>query len=893
MASRNVAQRRQTSYDGAPDTRRKQRSHPASGETDGLMGSIIRRKTVTSLPLGAQSEFWGNQEPAHPASAQVLSAPSSPKPNRRETRTPSFVGSILRRKQVSLDLLSQDQANFFAPVPAFDAEEKLAPAPEDFPIDDIQEYEEYVHPEERLDTPEVKLFRPLRFAPFSGDRSGGHGGHGGGHGAAPGTDASPAEPDEATIMAVERQVEHNETLKLQLHTLYEKMDAQHDSEFMQDLRATQEGIDADTILLQDKILHKKAHASERVSIIDEETEGDGDIDEDGEIDKLIEDEYEYKGDIIRATKSDYYWTGLLGVIMLAFTIMLCVWDTHLDESALIRSPVGYACATPCLTQTFFEEGHNTFKTGQVIELIMHLDPNHDTESHAVVEIVGVDSGAVKAVVEFGPANEEERTTEDEQISVDFDNPGEEHIIQVVSTNTNTTLTFTLHAVTLSSLAEYSVIIAAIVLVSVYILILLEVIHRTLIAIFGSMVALFFLFLIHGGNTVSIASVMLFMEWSTLGLLFGMMIIVGELSHTGIFEYFAVRLLMSSKGSFRRLMLLLCGLTAVASAFLDNVTTMLLVAPVTIDMCKILDVDPRPYLIGEVILSNVGGTATLIGDPPNIIIGTSIESIDFVDFIINIAPCVFFFLIPVSLAMILWLYNYYFTAFSMPELDTTKLKKTYPIYDQPRLLITGTVAFFVILLFFLHPVHHKDTAWIALIGALLTITFTNPHDVQDALRNHIEWDTLLFFAGLFVLVEACAELGLLDAIGDMLGDLISAQPESSQLPFAITLIMWVSAIASAFIDNIPWTATMIPIIKILAEELPTLPIETLAWALSLGACLGGNGTLLGASANIVTAGIATNKGYNVSFLNFLYPGFLIMLVTVAISNLYMLVVYVWI
>jgi Na+/H+ antiporter NhaD/arsenite permease-like protein len=611
------------------------------------------------------------------------------------------------------------------------------------------------------------------------------------------------------------------------------------------------------------------------------------------MDKLIEDEYEYEGDIIRATKRDYYWTALLGVIMLGFTIMLCVWDTHLDESALIRSPVGYACATPCLNQTFFEEGHNTFKAGQVIELIMHLDPNHDTESQAIVEIVGIDSGAVKAVVKFGPANEEVRTTEDEQISVDFDNPGEEHVLQVVSTNANTTLTFTLHAATLSSLAEHSVIIAAVVLVSVYILILLEVIHRTLIAIFGSMVALFFLFLIHGGDTISIASVMLFMEWSTLGLLFGMMIIVGELSHTGIFEYFAVRLLMSSKGSFRRLVLLLCGLTAVASAFLDNVTTMLLVAPVTIDMCKILDVDPRPYLIGEVILSNVGGTATLIGDPPNIIIGTSIESIDFVDFIINIAPCVFFFLIPVSLAMVLWLYNYYFTAFTMPELDTTKLKKTYPIYDEPRLLITGTVAFFVILLFFLHPIHHKDTAWIALIGALLTITFTNPHDVQDALRNHIEWDTLLFFAGLFVLVEACAELGLLDAIGDMLSDLISAQPEESQLPFAITLIMWVSAIASAFIDNIPWTATMIPIIKILAEELPTLPIETLAWALSLGACLGGNGTLLGASANIVTAGIATNKGYNVSFLNFLYPGFLIMLVTVAISNLYMVVIYVWI
>jgi Na+/H+ antiporter NhaD/arsenite permease-like protein len=251
-------------------------------------------------------------------------------------------------------------------------------------------------------------------------------------------------------------------------------------------------------------------------------------------------------------------------------------------------------------------------------------------------------------------------------------------------------------------------------------------------------------------------------------------------------------------------------------------------------------------------------------------------------------------VPVSLFLVLNIFKYYLTSEKMATLNVRKFKKTYHVYDEPRLLVAGTSTFFVILMFFLHPVHHKDTAWIALLGAFITIAFTNPHDVQDALRNHVEWDTLLFFAGLFVLVEVCAAMGLLQAIGDALASFIKSQEEDNQLAIAITLILWVSAITSAFLDNIPYTATMIPVVKILADELPdTLPIKVLAWALSFGACLGGNGTLLGASANIVTAGLSTSKGYGISFLNFFYPGMLTMIVTVAVANLYMLVVFVWV
>ena len=236
-----------------------------------------------------------------------------------------------------------------------------------------------------------------------------------------------------------------------------------------------------------------------------------------------------------------------------------------------------------------------FKTGSQVlpppyyESVVHEESHEANATHDIV----YDSNSVRALSSI---------TEDIASASDVPHHGE--------------LTFTLYASTMSPLAEHSVLIAALIMIFVYIFILLEVIHRTLVALFGSFVALFFLFLMHNGHTESIHTIMLHMEWSTLGLLFGMMLLVGELSHTGIFEWCAVRLLVASKGSFNRLMVLLCGLVALSSAFLDNVTTMLLIAPVTIDMCGILGVDPRPYLIGEVLLSNVGGTATMIGDPPN-------------------------------------------------------------------------------------------------------------------------------------------------------------------------------------------------------------------------------------------------------------------------------------
>lgn len=378
--------------------------------------------------------------------------------------------------------------------------------------------------------------------------------------------------------------------------------------------------------------------------------------------------------IIRATRKDYFFTGMLFLVMTALTGVVLGWHTHLDESDSIFGPVGLACKTPCRGDIYDQDyfrGQYSFAPNDVILLIPHIDTTLTEESYLQLMIRGVVSNKTKWTSPddlFGPASiEGERVSTTERVVVDWENPEEPHVIDVISTTGNPQipppyydvgyhvetfengtheasatheddsssahrvlesggdavhvapdvphhgeLTFNLYAATLHPMASSSVLVAGLIMIFVYLFILLEVIHRTLVAIFGSFVALFFFFIMHGGHTESISTLMLHMEWSTLGLLFGMMLLVGELSHTGVFEWCAVRLLIMSKGSFNRLIVLLCGLVALSSAFLDNVTTMLLIAPVTIDMCHILGVDPRPYLIGEVLLSNVGGTATLIG-----------------------------------------------------------------------------------------------------------------------------------------------------------------------------------------------------------------------------------------------------------------------------------------
>jgi len=454
----------------------------------------------------------------------------------------------------------------------------------------------------------------------------------------------------------------------------------------------------------------------------------------------------------------------------------------------------------------------------------------------------------------------------------------------------------------------AVLVGALILLGVYMLIIFELMHRTLAAAVGSLVAVGAL-IYHMEGSLTLGQTANMVDWDTIGLLLGMMVMVGVLSHTGVFEWFAVRAYKKSGGSVWSLVVILCIVTAVLSAFLDNVTTMLLLTPVTIQLAKVLDLPPVPLLIAEVMFSNIGGAATMIGDPPNIIIGNGMseaalsggeydalasQAISFNDFIINLAPGVLMTVIP-TFMFLKWMHRDVFSTHRYRDVE--ELEEKYGIKDASLLKRAGGVLFLVILGFFLHPLLHVPVAWVALIGAVLTLLVTTPHELEEALEK-VEWSTLLFFAGLFVLVHSLDLMGVIKWIGEQVVFTISQFEDSgTQLTVAILLLLWVSAIASAFIDNIPYTATMVPVVLVMAQPIANggelgLALQPLIWALAFGACLGGNGTLIGASANVVTAGMAEEEGYKISFNEFFKTGFPIMIITTAIVTLYCMLVYVW-
>jgi len=447
-----------------------------------------------------------------------------------------------------------------------------------------------------------------------------------------------------------------------------------------------------------------------------------------------------------------------------------------------------------------------------------------------------------------------------------------------------------------------------ILIGVYILIIFETVHRTLAAAVGGIVAMLALNYYDTGDTFSLAEITTMIDWETIGLLLGMMVMVGVLSNTGVFEYFAVLSYKKSGGSIWTLVVILCSVTAVLSAFLDNVTTMLLLTPVTIQLAKVLDIKPIPLLISEVLFSNIGGAATMIGDPPNIMIGSGLSpakieeagyadmaqyGVTFNDFIIEMGPGILMCIVP-SFMLLKW---YYADEFSGSRIrDVAELESKYGIKDPAMLKVAGTILVLVIINFFLHPITHIAVSWIALVGAVVMLLATDRHELEEPL-HHVEWTTLLFFAGLFVLVHSLQYMGVIAFIGEYVERAIAffgsdtGDGQTVRLAAAILIVLWVSAIASAFIDNIPYTATMIPIVLQIADNLGDYLLGPLIWALAFGACLGGNGTLIGASANVVTAGMSEEAGYPISFNEFFKAGFPIMILTTFIVSLYMLLVFI--
>ncbi len=420
-------------------------------------------------------------------------------------------------------------------------------------------------------------------------------------------------------------------------------------------------------------------------------------------------------------------------------------------------------------------------------------------------------------------------------------------------------------------------IAVIIFLVTYAIIITEKINRAVIALLGAILMIGF------GIVDLDAAFTHHIEWGTITLLIGMMILVGITNKTGVFQYAAVKAAKMAGGEPIRILLMLSVLTAVASALLDNVTTVLLVVPVTFSITRILGVNPVPFLISEVLFSNIGGTATLIGDPPNIMIGGANPHLTFNAFLFNLAPVI----IVISAVILYILYLIYRKQMSADEATKQKimnLNENEYITDYPLMKKCLIVLGLTILGFMLHSVLHLDAAVVAIGGAtILMLIGVKEHDMEEVFHS-VEWITIFFFAGLFTLVGGLVDVGIIKNIALAMLDLTEGN-----IPMAGLLILWVSGIASATIDNIPFVATMIPLIQDMGTGLglatDSPEINALWWSLALGACLGGNGTIIGASANVIVAGMAAREGNGFSYMDFLKIGAPITLVTLIIATVY--------
>lgn len=368
------------------------------------------------------------------------------------------------------------------------------------------------------------------------------------------------------------------------------------------------------------------------------------------------------------------------------------------------------------------------------------------------------------------------------------------------------------------------------------------------------------------------------DWDVIFLLLGMMIIVGVLRRTGVFEYVAIWAAKRAKGSPRRVMVLLVLITAVASALLDNVTTVLLIAPVTLLVCDRLDIKPVPFLIAEVFASNIGGAATLIGDPPNIIIGSR-SGLTFNDFLSNLTPIVAIVLLVFTL-IVPRLFRGSFTVDPERVADVMALNEQEAIRDPRLLRKSGVVLLAVFAAFVSHSLIHVEPSVVALLGAgvLVLISRTKPKDYLAG----VEWETLLFFAGLFVMIGALVKTGVIDQLAKL-----AANATGGNALLAVMLILAVSAVLSGVIDNIPYVATMSPLVLALTNDIADpARSDALWWALALGADFGGNMTAIGASANVVMLGIAARAGHPISFWEFTKKGIIVTAVTVLVAAPYL-------
>ncbi|CAH1184847.1 unnamed protein product [Phyllotreta striolata] len=493
-----------------------------------------------------------------------------------------------------------------------------------------------------------------------------------------------------------------------------------------------------------------------------------------------------------------------------------------------------------------------------------------------------------------------------------------------------------------------------ILILLYGLIIFDVIHRTLASILASTVSIATLAAFD--QRPSLAELVSWIDMETMVLLFSMMTMVSIFSETGVFDYAAVLAFKKTGGKLWPLINVLCLLTALSSCFLDSVTTLLLITPVTIKLCEVMKLNPIQILMYTLIFSNIGGAITPIGDPPNVLIASNPEvvrqNVNFGVFTLHMGTGTLFVLVVVYLQIrILYRDMKYYrfdepaeiqdlkreiavwerTAASMSSYskdenhvkdsllkqmvtlrnklrdtvyvasnsneelpDIEELKRQYPIRNKSLLIKSGLTLLLVIIVFFLNgiPAFSKlGLGWTALLGSILLLILYDTQDLESILAR-VEWSTLIFFASLFILMEALSRLGLIDWIGHQTEAIITSVDREYRLAAATVLILWVSAVASAFVDNLPLTTMMLKIATDLAaNEALKLPLQPLIWALSFGACLGGNGSLFGSSSNIICAGLAEQHGYRITFMRFMKVGLPIMITSTTVITIYLLICHV--
>jgi Na+/H+ antiporter NhaD/arsenite permease-like protein len=411
--------------------------------------------------------------------------------------------------------------------------------------------------------------------------------------------------------------------------------------------------------------------------------------------------------------------------------------------------------------------------------------------------------------------------------------------------------------------------SAVIFVAALALIAVEWVHRTKVALAGAALMVLLGIL---DQDEAIASI----DWATLGLLAGMMVIVGLTEPTGVFTFIALRVAQLSRGRPVVLVFLLAFVTGVLSAFLDNLTAILLVVPITLLLADLLRISAIPLVLVEIMASNIGGTATLIGDPPNIMIGTQRPELSFVDFIVNLAPVALVTLLVVTSGLAL-VYRRRLRVDPERALEVARLDAARDMREAKNVRRTLAVLLGTILAFFLHSPLHLEPAVVALTGATVMLLVA-ADDVESALER-IEWSTLFFFLGLFVMVGGLEQQGIIDQIATLVADISGGSPTAEGL-----IVLWGAAAGSAAVDNIPFTAAMIPVVESLqGDEFD----EGLWWALALGACFGGNATMIAAAANVAATGILERAGQPVSFLRFLVVGVPVAFVSLVIASFYLL------